>query len=174
MQADVTIFRALNGLVGSGGFFDALVIFCARFLPYVFVLVVAWHLWLLRKDLVDLLWRFFDLFAPAMTASLVLGSILKELISRPRPFMSLPGVDLLVNVDGFAFPSSHASFFFALGFSVYLVDKVFGKRLLVAAAVISLARVMGGMHFPLDIVGGAVLGIGVSYIAYLWLLRSSQ
>ncbi len=174
MQADVAVFRALNGLVGSGGLLDALVIFCARFLPYIAILVVIWHLWLKRRDIFSLLDQGFAVFAPAILSCFVFTQILKEIIARPRPFMSLPGVHLLVNIDGFAFPSAHAAFFFALGLAMFYLDKAFGKRILVIAVVISVARVVAGVHYPLDILGGAVLGLLVAYFVNLWSQRSLQ
>jgi undecaprenyl-diphosphatase len=174
MAIDVSLFRFLNGLSDGGGLFDAFVIFCARFLPYLVILVVAWHLWLKRREVGDLVEKGFQIFAPAVASCFVLGIILKELVARPRPFMSLPGVNLLVGVDGYAFPSAHAAFFFSLGLTVFFWDQTFGKRLILAAVVIGIARVVAGMHYPLDILGGAAIGLLVSYIMNIWRLRFSR
>lgn len=57
-----------------------------------------------------------------------------------------------------SFPSGHAAFYFALAFAVYLYHKKAGAFFLTGAALISISRVAGGIHYPSDILAGAILG----------------
>jgi undecaprenyl-diphosphatase len=61
-----------------------------------------------------------------------------------------------------SFPSDHAAAAFAIAVSVFLVSRRAGAAFLVAAAAISVARVLVGLHYPGDIAGGALVGTGAA------------
>jgi undecaprenyl-diphosphatase len=101
------------------------------------------------------------LIAVALSDQLSAG-VLKPLIGRPRPSHALEGVRLLAGRGGqYGFPSSHA----ANIFSAWFVPALRHPRLRYPLAVIPLAvaysRVYIGVHYPLDVIGGAVLGLAV-------------
>jgi 4-amino-4-deoxy-L-arabinose transferase-like glycosyltransferase len=91
------------------------------------------------------------------------GNLLKHLIERPRPFYTVEGLRLLVGKGkSFSFPSNHAvtSFCAAMVFTYffrYLRIPVFA-----VASLIAFSRVYVGVHYPSDIIGGALLGIFVA------------
>lgn len=96
----------------------------------------------------------------ALFFSFVLGEeVLKYIFQRPRPFLSLEGVNLLVAPPGsFSFPSGHAANAFAS--SIVIARKVsrLARPVLLLAVIIAFSRVYVGVHYPLDILGGALLG----------------
>jgi undecaprenyl-diphosphatase len=101
------------------------------------------------------------LVAVALSDQLSSG-LLKPLISRPRPSHVLEGVRLLGGRGGrYGFPSSHA----ANVFSAWIVLALRHPRLKYALVVIPVAvaysRVYVGVHYPLDVIGGALLGLAV-------------
>jgi undecaprenyl-diphosphatase len=63
-----------------------------------------------------------------------------------------------------SFPSGHALFYFALAFVIYTKSKKWGMWFFLGAFLMGLGRVASGVHFPIDILGGAVLGILTAYI----------
>jgi len=89
----------------------------------------------------------------------------KELFHRLRPCNALPDVLTPVGCTGtFSFPSNHAlnNFAVAMFFSVlYPKAKWY---LFVTAFLIALSRVYLGLHYPSDILGGALLGLGFGYL----------
>jgi len=98
------------------------------------------------------------------TAWLMAFSI-KVFFPTIRPFLidgSTPGT-LTVPHDG-AFPSEHAALAFALGVTVFMHDRKVGAFYLVAAIAIGVARVLANVHYPVDIVGGALLGTLVAVV----------
>ncbi len=100
---------------------------------------------------------------------------LKDLVMQPRPFTSLPEARLLVSPpESYSFPSSNVAYAFAasIGSSLAarrLVGRVplWGWSFLALAAAISYSRVYVGVHYPSDVLGGAILGVLVSWLITL-------
>ena len=85
--------------------------------------------------------------------------VLKNLITRPRPFEVLTQLTLLIPPpSGFSFPSGHAASSFAAAFTL---TRSYGRRGAVSyipAVLIAVSRVYIGVHYPSDIIAGAVIG----------------
>jgi len=130
---------------------DQLIIFFAKYFPY--IVIAAGAVVILRHRS----WRELLVTFSASFAAWVLAHVLKNLIHVARPDGGL------FLADGYAFPSGHATFFFALGMSVFFFHRKSGTWLLLFALMISLARVAGGVHSPIDILGGVILGALAAY-----------
>jgi len=107
--------------------------------------------------------------AISMIVLIPIGAIAKESIARPRPI--IPKSDYLIAADSeFAFPSGHALIVSAgatvalLLFNNTLRKLGISIALTVEAALVCISRVYVGGHYPLDVVGGILLGAGVSII----------
>ena len=98
-----------------------------------------------------------------LTLSFYSVGVLKALISRPRPFVALDGVNCLVGRGGFSFPSGHSTYAFMAAF---ILSAFFGRKHLffLAAALIAFSRVYVGVHYPSDAISGAALGLGIGYL----------
>ncbi|MFC1710169.1 phosphatase PAP2 family protein [Patescibacteria group bacterium] len=93
----------------------------------------------------------------------VISLIVKDLLGTTRPFGINGGPPLTITLPtGSSFPSSHAAFAFAIATVVWLYNRALGAVYLVAAVIIGIGRVVSNVHFPIDVVGGAMLG---SFIA---------
>lgn len=98
---------------------------------------------------------------------------LKISIAEPRPFVTLKNVHLLVTEnDPYSFPSGHSTNAFALATAFGLNWKIhiFKKEvrliwfLLPLAAIIGFSRIYIGVHYPFDVLIGAIIGITVGLI----------
>ena len=121
----------------------------------------------------DVIIRQFDsyVFAPATIAWFLVDAI-KFFFPFPRPFMELGLTPLVLVSDPFgSFPSGHAAFFAALGLTIYLRDKKAGAWFLAGALLIGLARIATGVHYPLDILTGFLLGGVIAFTAHHILLK---
>jgi undecaprenyl-diphosphatase len=107
--------------------------------------------------------------AISMIVLIPIGVIAKDAVARPRPI--IPKSDYLIAADSeFAFPSGHALIVSAGAAVALLLFNNTPKRLVVSlaltveAALVCISRVYVGGHYPLDVVGGILLGVGVSLI----------
>ena len=101
-----------------------------------------------------------------------IGIIAKEVIERPRP--TIPPTDFLIPADSeFSFPSGHALIVSAGAAIVLVLFRDSTRKLAISlflsieAGLVCLSRVYVGGHYPLDVIGGIFLGVGVSFL-FLW------
>ena len=99
--------------------------------------------------------------------------ILKPLVNRPRPCHDVLLADhirLLLNYcsDSRSFTSSHAANHFGIGIFIFYTLKPYFKNwtylYLLWAATVSYGQIYIGVHYPLDVLGGALLGSGIGYL----------
>jgi len=152
---------------------DVLTIFAARWLIYISSGVLP-YLWVRgkRRGLVRTL--------VSVAAAMVVERGLGILFRVPRPFVA-GGFDPLVPIpldDYYAsFPSGHATFMSALGMAVFLSEKWAGVVVFVLAILTGVGRVAAGVHYPVDILGGFVVGVAMAILVKVFFdryLRRSQ
>jgi undecaprenyl-diphosphatase len=90
-------------------------------------------------------------------------------LHNPSLHFQLPfGMNSSALIGWSSFPSDHAAFFFCLAAVLWMVSRSLGVVAgCVALFVVSAPRVYTGVHYPTDIIAGAVLGCGVAYISRL-------
>jgi undecaprenyl-diphosphatase len=97
------------------------------------------------------------------------AKILKVLIHAERPFSVFPAVQPLFLESSFAFPSSHATIFMALAVALFFKHKKAGYFFIIFAFLIGISRIASGVHSPVDILGGFILGTLVAFLTkYLY------
>ena len=173
MAANQIIFELFNSLAGVSNFFDGLVIFFASHLGWILILIVLIY-YIFRRDFREIP-RITFIVASSLTAWIVAQAI-KALVSAPRPFLVLDDVTQLISHGGIdAFPSGHATIYMALGLAFYVYNKKFGTIIMIGALLIGLARIIAGIHWPVDILGGYILaGIVVFLIYYIIRGRTTE
>ena len=109
------------------------------------------------------------IIAISMIVLIPIGIMAKDAVARPRPIV--PISDYLIAADSeFAFPSGHALIVSAGATVALLLFNNTPRKLLVSLALtiesglVCISRVYVGGHYPLDVVGGILLGVGVSLI----------
>ncbi len=143
----------------SNAFFADVVIFFAEWFPFLVIgSVVLYELYAQDKEH-KIIGAVIRTLLPAVFAWLFVV-LIKYVHPMPRPFAFDPSIIPLINVpDPFgSFPSGHASAFGALA-GAMLGNRFHGwKWYLLAAVIISTARIAVGVHWPVDVIFGLTLG----------------
>jgi undecaprenyl-diphosphatase len=97
---------------------------------------------------------------------LVTEGILKPLVHEPRPFVANPGARIIdERPSTYSFPSGHATSSFAAAVSLSRAWPQGTAAWFVLASLVSLSRVYVGVHTPLDVLGGVIIGLACGYFA---------
>lgn len=123
---------------------------------------------LLLADITDAA-DFAVLVLMAFALELPLYLLLKNSIKRCRPadILTSIGQARITPSDRFSLPSGHTAAAFVMTTAVLLYYPVFLPVVLLWACCVGLSRVLLGVHFPLDIIAGALLGISCTIAAFL-------
>lgn len=165
---DLAIFNYIHGFAGKNEWLDLAGIFFAKYALYVFIISAL--LWAIAKP--DKIRPRLAVFFLALGTSLVSRFLVVELIRlilpKPRPYVFFNFEPLVseIMIQGSAFPSGHAAFMFAF----VTILAIFFRRaswLYALAFTIGVARVFAGVHWPADIIAGAVVGIGTALLIHL-------
>ena len=106
--------------------------------------------------------------AVALLGSLLFNNMLiKNIVQRPRPYVTLEDLRIIIpRPSEYSFPSGHSSSSFAAAVSFYrLLPKKLGIPAIVLAGLIAFSRLYVGVHYPTDVLAGALMGIVLSYFA---------
>ncbi len=158
---DRSVFQGINSLAGKFFVLDWLARLGAddHIMPVALVLLTFLVI-LMARDREERREAFSCLICAvlAVVISMVILYFLNSAFFRPRPFTSRSVTLLFYNNTDSAFPSNAATLSFALAFSVLFFRRSVGAVMLALAAFQGFGRVMVGVHYPLDIIGGALLG----------------
>ncbi|MFL6205265.1 MAG: phosphatase PAP2 family protein [Acidimicrobiales bacterium] len=91
-----------------------------------------------------------------------LDDVVKELIERPRPEGLVDGLVVRDEAHGFGYPSGHTALAFAVAAVLHpLLPARVRWAPWVLASLVGIARLYVGVHWPMDLVGGAALGVAI-------------
>ena len=124
-----------------------------------------------------------------LVALLIVGvvgnGLLKHLVMRPRPCIAFPWIPMDIPVPAatdYSFPSGHSYASFAAAAVVYFYRRSWGIGAFLLAALIAFSRLYLFVHYPSDVVAGAMFGIGtgvsavmiVRYIQAEWVVNKGK
>lgn len=152
-------------------FIDAKINFLAVY--FIYVVIALAFLFLSRRfiqnfkqESLGLFYKLREFILVFTSAGLAWGlaKILKILIHTDRPFEVFKEIEPLFRETGYAFPSGHSAVAAAIAFALFFINKKTGYVFMFFALIIGIARIVAGVHFPIDILGGFALGATVSYL----------
>lgn len=170
------IFTLINNLSGRSEILDKIGIFFATDFSYIIIgilllLFICTKLKITTFKIAKIDKMLFVSLLSAIVARLIFVPLIRFFYYSPRPFLE-NNISLLIpfqdNIS--SFPSGHAAFFFALAMSVYFYNKKLGILFFIFATLNGLARIFVGVHWPSDIIGGAVVGI-ISAVLVKYLIK---
>ncbi len=148
-------------------------VFFARYLVFIFALFVAYigfgkkrrHL---RVIAYEATW--------AALIALIVATVLGQLIGRTRPFLVDPSIIALIPVPltEHSFPSGHTATSFAAATVLLFGNPIVGLLALAAATLVGFGRIAAGVHYPTDVLAGALLGIIIGLLVHFIRLRRAK
>jgi membrane-associated phospholipid phosphatase len=185
---DTALFHFINSTLANP-FFDWLMpIASGRGVPWLIAVIIAIPLVLLFGS------RRLKVCVLLMVIIISLGNALvidtvKKAVARPRPFVTLPDArqfgktgagfvppmadgTLPATASHNSMPSAHAANCFALATVAFLFYRRSGRFLFPLAALVAFSRVYNGVHYPSDVLAGAILGAGYA-IALLVVMQTA-
>ncbi len=160
LELDLSLFYLINHGLKSP-LLDKVMPYFSDFgffiLPLVIFGVFALYKWRLKA-----LWIMLIVGAAVGLADTISFYGLKSTIARPRPYHILENVNVLKQwgySSSFSFPSSHSANIFAIAAVLGWFYPKTTFILIPTAIMVALSRVYGGVHYPLDTLGGALLGM---------------
>lgn len=113
----------------------------------------------------------------ALVSAGLLSQVVKHLVGRPRPRLWSQGVShfgpsLTSGLD--SFPSGHTATSMAAAMVLSYYYPKAAPLFMFGAAFVSVARLIGGSHFPLDVLGGVALGLAVGWAVIVYLPTSGK
>ena len=104
----------------------------------------------------------------AILARFVLVELVRLAIHTARPYVAVGFIPYIDPVLEYSFPSGHTAVLSALAFVAYGIRPAAGAALLAGAVIVGIARVFAGVHWPVDIVGGTLIGLAAA-LAVHWI-----
>ncbi|MGZ4135406.1 MAG: phosphatase PAP2 family protein [Tumebacillaceae bacterium] len=103
----------------------------------------------------------------AATITRAFNEVVGRMYFRERPFVREGFVPLISHRPSFSFPSNHAACGFALAVAVWLHFPLLGILLLAMAFLLAISRLFVGVHYPIDVIAGAVIGSVLAWVSML-------
>lgn len=167
---DYNLFLLVNNFAGKWICLDSLATFFAKYFIY-FLVAGAIILFFSIKDKKEKIKYLILTLSSVILSRLIITEIIRLFWYRPRPFVAHAVNSLIEHSASASFPSGHIAFLFALATAIYFFNKKFGIAFLIASFLIGLARIFVGVHWPLDILGGIIIGIFSAVIVKLIMKR---
>ena len=165
-ELNVKFFFILNNWAGQSTVLDRIIVFFADRLAYVYVIIALGILFFWKTSLAKKIQASIGAFITLFLARGVFVELIRFFYVHPRPMEALTGVHELLTETSSSFPSGHATFFFALSTYIYGYDRKMGWGFFILSAAMGFARVVAGVHYPLDILGGAILGVCIGLAVF--------
>lgn len=151
---NVSLFFLIFGLNNESQLADLLMIFGAEHL--IFLMLILSFVFAVKGKIPER--KSLLLFLVSFPILVLLIKFIHLFLFEPRPYITNDILPLITHQADASFPSRHASISFAMAFAFLYFKSKLGIPILLMASWVGISRVYVGVHYPLDILGGFVVG----------------
>ena len=173
-QADAEIFLWINGWVGTSAIFDKVVqwVVSDYLIPVIFsvVLLGLWFGWA-DQAMRERHQRGVMLAGISVGIASAAVKIVNEFYFRARPFDALDVELLFYPPTDSSFPANPVVIVIVMATGAWVANKRIGTAMYIGAIIYGLSRIYAGVFYPLDVLGGVLIGVAATYLVYLTLKR---
>lgn len=157
-------FESIYRLAGRNALLDFIGIFLAEYLAFIlFAIFIA--VLIFQKNRRKRLYLIFFSILSLVISRGIIETLINRFFFRDRPFVTFQTIPLIGHEPTASFPSGHAVVFFTVATLIFLlVSRKWGTWFFVFAAIMGLARIYVGVHYPLDILAGALIGFVTPFV----------
>ena len=161
---NINMFKSINGM-NQNYILDIIGKILAQFSPYIIILLIVYLIFNKKNKA----YRNIGLLAIYTgVSSIFIDTIIRLFYYHHRPFMMHLGKQLITHSPESSFPSDHTTFICSIAIMlIYFKEtRIAGIISLFVGVLCGIARIYCGVHFPLDIIGGLIIGLFVSSVLY--------
>lgn len=160
---DVAIFYFINTIIANP-VFDKLFVTLTSVNNWYIAYLILWGICFFKGGRVGKIAAITVIFL-VIASDQFSSHLIKPLLQRSRPCNVLENVNILINcTKSFSMPSSHAVNNFAVATFFAIIFPKFKHVLFIMAVLVALSRPYVGVHYPSDILAGALIGFGFGYL----------
>ncbi len=164
MGLNENLFSILHSFAGLSWPLDWFIIFLGTYFgPLLLLIAITFAL---KQNSFKSRFSILSFLILSLIFALLIILISHTALVNERPFAVLDFIPLISQNPTTSFPSGHTTFFVALALAVLVVNRKYGYWFLFGAILIGISRIVAGVHWPIDILGGILCGILSTYIAY--------
>lgn len=162
-EVNIQLFRAINNMGKEYPFLNEPFIILAEYA--IFLLMAALLIYWFTRKQTNRLMVISAVFSSFLAE--IVGKSLGLLYSHHQPFAVLTSVNQLIDKNvGNSFPSDHTMVFFSVCVSIALIRRKYWPVWVLLALAVGISRIWVGVHYPVDIIVGALLGSGSALLVY--------
>lgn len=151
------MFRLINQFSGRSIILDKIMIFISNKIRYVYflILIIMWFKGSIYKKMAVHA-------GISVLISLMIHFLIKLIYFKPRPFLKRRVGILIPSKMDSSFPSKHTLLTFAVSTTIYFYQRFLGTVMGGLSFLTGVSRIWVGHHYPVDILGSAILGSTIS------------
>lgn len=169
-ELNIYLFRMINDIGKQQTYLNPTLVFIAEYMVFflAIAIIIFWFTRIHKNRMMVICGTITFVLAE------LIGKLVGKVHSNNQPFAELPNVNKLIEkAVNNSFPSDHTILFFSFCVTFWLFSKKLGYLWVVLAFLVGISRIWVGVHYPADVIVGAIISIVAALIVYKGVLQAN-